>query len=73
MRKESLKQLVKKVKPLITQAKENVKDGIDDDDYETFLRWYGEWLHKELWQLMWVERSREMAKMMKGFGNSKLI
>jgi|TARA_B110000967_G_C18391547_1_gene320182 hypothetical protein len=34
MRKESLKQLVKKVKPLITQAKENVKDGIDDDDTE---------------------------------------
>ena len=49
------------------------EDGIDDDDYKTFLKWYGERLHKELWQPMWVKRSREMAKMMKDFGNSKLI
>ena len=54
----------------ILWSKAVAEDGIDDDDYKTFLRWYGERLHKELWQPMWVERSREMAKMMKDGGNS---
>ena len=51
-------------------SKAVAEDGIYDDDYKTFLRWYGERLHKELWQPMWVERSKEMAKMMKDGGNS---
>eukprot|EP00617_Octactis_speculum_P011918 CAMPEP_0185791350 /NCGR_PEP_ID=MMETSP1174-20130828/158328_1 /TAXON_ID=35687 /ORGANISM="Dictyocha speculum, Strain CCMP1381" /LENGTH=136 /DNA_ID=CAMNT_0028486295 /DNA_START=797 /DNA_END=1205 /DNA_ORIENTATION=+ len=46
------------------------QDGIDDDDYKTFVRWYRERLHKEP---MWVERSREMAKMLKDDGNSSMI
>ena len=54
----------------ILWSKAVVEDGIDDDDYKTFLRWYGERLHKELWKPMWVERSREMAKMMKDASNS---
>ena len=54
----------------ILWSKAVAEDGIDDYDYKTFLRWYREWLHKELWQPMWVERSKEMAKMMKDGGNS---
>ena len=54
----------------ILRSKAVAEDGMDDDDYKTFLKWYGERLHKELWQPMWVERSREMEKMMKDGGNS---
>ena len=55
------------------RAKAVAGEGVDDDDYKTFLKRYVERLHKELWQPMWVERSREMANMMKDGGNSYLI
>ena len=54
----------------ILWSKAVAEDGIDDDDYKTFLRWYGERLHKELWKPMWVERLRKMEKMMKDGSNS---
>ena len=54
----------------ILWSKAVAEDGIDDSDYKAFLRWYGERLHKELQQPMWVERSREMARMLKDDGNS---
>ena len=54
----------------ILWSKAVAEDGTDDDDYNTFLRSYGERLHKELWQPMWVVKSREMAMLMKDGGNS---
>ena len=48
---------------------EDAIDDDDDDDYKTFLGWYGDRSHKDLWQPMWVERSREMAQMVVGDDN----
>ena len=58
------------VKTFVLWSKAAAEDGIDDDDSKMLLRWYGERLHKELGQVMWVERPSEMAKMLKGDGNS---
>lgn len=47
----------------ILWSKVVAEDGIDDEEHVTFLRWYGERLHKALWKSVWVKRSREMAQM----------
>uniref|UniRef100_A0A7S2CBW6 Uncharacterized protein n=1 Tax=Octactis speculum TaxID=3111310 RepID=A0A7S2CBW6_9STRA len=47
----------------ILWTKTAAEEGIDDEEYKKFLRWYGERLRKDLWRPMWVERSREMASM----------
>ena len=47
----------------ILWTKTAAEEGIDDEAYKRFLRWYGERLRKDLWRPMWVERSREMASM----------
>ena len=50
---------------LILWTKTAAEEGIDDEEYKKFLRWYGERLHQDLWRPMWAEQSREMASMMK--------
>jgi len=40
-----------------------VAEGIEEEDYGIFLRWYGDRVHKELWSKMWMVGTREMAKM----------
>ena len=37
-------------------------DQSDRDSYDTFLRWYGEQIHDDLWSKLWMIRTREMAK-----------
>ena len=47
----------------ILWTKTAAEEGIDDEAYKRFLRWYGMRLRKDLWRPMWVERSREIASM----------
>ena len=47
----------------ILWTKTAAEEGIDDEEYTKFLRWYGERIRNDLWRPMWVERSREMASM----------
>ena len=47
----------------ILWTKTAAEEGIDDEEYNKFLRWYGERLRNDLWRPMWVVRSREMASM----------
>ena len=35
--------------------------GVEEDDYHSFLRWYGNWTRKELWSKMRMVRTRELA------------
>lgn len=36
---------------------------IGEEEYNFFLRRYGDRVHKELWSKMWIFRTREMAEM----------
>ena len=37
--------------------------GVEEDEYHSFLRWYGNWTRKELWSKMRMVRTRELAKL----------
>jgi hypothetical protein len=37
--------------------------GVQEDEYHSFLRWYGNWTRKELWSKMRMVRTRELAKL----------
>ena len=40
----------------------SMTDELDRDSYDSFLRWYGEQIHDNLWSKLWMIRTREMAK-----------
>ena len=47
----------------ILWTKMTTECGVPEDEYHSFLRWYGNWTRKELWSKMRMVRTRELAKL----------